>query len=141
VGVHRVLGVAETIARITKTNFLNSVPHLELPGILAAARHQLLNAVRALGTLGGVKIDMSVEHLVGQPHDPGPALADLAIGHCRQVGPERPAERSHNVLDRLERHATKEKKILTHYSLAATRIRNLRKHKLSSIAGQALFAN
>ena len=112
-----------------------------MPGIVATARHQLLNTVRAQGALGGVKIDMSVEHLVGQPHDPGLALADLAIGHRRQVGPERPAERSHHVLDRLERDATDEKKILTHHSLAATRIRNFRKHKLSSIAGQALFAN
>src|SRR5262249_14795880 len=71
VGVHRVLGVAEAIAWITKTNAVNSVPHLELPGIVATARHQLLNTVRAQGALGGVKIDMSVEHLVGQPHDPG----------------------------------------------------------------------
>jgi hypothetical protein len=87
---------------------------LNCQGIGVAARHQPLDAVLALRALDRVEIDMAVEYLVRETHDPRLALAHFAVGNGRQVRPKRPAERRHHVLGRFERDAAHKKNFLTH---------------------------
>ena len=64
---------------------------------------------------------MAVEDQIAEAIDPGPALADLAIWHRRQIAAERAAELHHHFFDRVEGHAADEQEFfvahcLTQYS-------------------------
>ena len=97
-----------------ETDALDAGPDLELPCILTRARQQLLDAVDGLRTLQRFEVHMPVEDLVGEPIDPGAALADLAVRHRRQMAAERAAERAHHLLDGIQGYASDQQQIVGH---------------------------
>src|SRR5262245_10008957 len=97
---------------------LDARAHLELPGIVARSRQQLLYAVDRFRSLDCLQIHVAVEDLIGEAAHPRPAFADLAIRNRRQMPGERTAERAHDLLDRLQRDASDQQQIVSHGSVS-----------------------
>ena len=83
-----------------------------MPGIIAAARQELLDPIHRLWPLHGLKISMAVEDQIAEAINPRTPLADLPIRQSGQVVAERPTEAGHDVLDGIERDAANEKEFV-----------------------------
>src|SRR5262245_39674930 len=57
---------------------------------------------------------MSVEQEIREPVHPRPALANLAVGHGGEIAAEPRTECAHDLLDRIERNASDQEKLIAH---------------------------
>jgi hypothetical protein len=113
--IDRVARIAQPRARIAEPHPLDAGLDPELPGIVATARQQLLDAIDRLRSPDGVEVEMAVENLIAEPVHPGAAFADFAIRHRRKKAAQRTAERAHYLFDAVERHTAHKQKSIAHF--------------------------